>query len=85
MDQILGVRSRWHSWFQTWVREGVFEAIMRDSGGLVEERKDYRLYECFADGTFSKARGGGDDIGYTKAGRGVKKWCLWMRENCPWR
>ncbi len=30
------------------------------------------MYECFIDGTFCKARGGGDGIGCTKAGKGVK-------------
>jgi|LakMenE01Jun11ns_1017448.scaffolds.fasta_scaffold9680439_1 transposase len=67
-----GTKSTVHRWFQTWVREGVFENIMRDAGRVVEERGEYRLYECFVDGTFSKARGGGDGIGCTKAGKGVK-------------
>lgn len=67
-----GSKSTVHRWLQTWVREGVFEAIMRDAGRMVEERGAYRLYECFVDGTFSKARGGGDGIGCTKAGKGVK-------------
>jgi transposase len=67
-----GSKSTVHRWFQTWVREGVFEAIMRDAGRFVEERGEYRLYECFVDGTFCKARGGGDGIGCTKAGKGVK-------------
>ena len=67
-----GSKSTVHRWFQTWVKEGVFEAIMRDAGRCVEERDGYRLYECFIDGTFSKARGGGDGIGCTKAGKGVK-------------
>ncbi len=53
------------------MREGVFETIMRDAGRLVEERGGYRLYECFVDATFSKARGGGDGLGVTKAGKGV--------------
>lgn len=67
-----GSKSTVHRWFQTWVRDGVFETIMRDAGQLVEERGEYRLYECFIDGTFSKARGGGDGIGCTKVGKGVK-------------
>jgi len=67
-----GSKSTVHRWFQTWVRDGVFEAIMRDAGRCVEERDGYRLYECFIDGTFSKARGGGDGIGCTRVGKGVK-------------
>ena len=67
-----GSKSAVHRWFQTWVRDGVFENIMRDAGELVEERGGYRLYECFIDGTFCKAKGGGDGVGLTKAGKGVK-------------
>lgn len=45
---------------------------MRNAGRCIEEHDGYRLYECFVDGTFFKARGGGDGIGCTKAGKGVK-------------
>ena len=67
-----GSKSTVHRWFQKWVRDGVFEKIMRDAGRFVEERGQYKLYECFIDGTFSKARGGGDGIGCTRVGKGVK-------------
>jgi transposase len=67
-----GAKSSVHRYFMLWTRAGVFENIMRDAGELVEERGGYRLYECFVDATFSKARGGGDGIGVTKAGKGVK-------------
>ena len=67
-----GSKSTVHRWFQTWIRDGVFEQIMREAGTLVEQHDGYRLFECFIDGTFSKARGGGDGIGCTKAGKGVK-------------
>ena len=45
---------------------------MGDAGRRVEERGGYRLYECFIDGTFCKARGGGESMGCTKAGKGVR-------------
>ncbi len=67
-----GSKSTVHRWFQTWTEAGVFEQIMRDAGQCVEERDGYKLYECFVDGTFAKAKGGGDGIGATKAGKGVK-------------
>ncbi len=67
-----GSKSTVHRWVQHWVREGGFETIMRDAGRFVEERGQYRLYECFVYGTFSKARGGGDGIGCTRVGKGVK-------------
>ena len=67
-----GSKSTVHRWFQAWTREGVFEQVMREAGRCVEEGDGYRVYECFIDGTFCKARGGGDGIGCTKAGKGVK-------------
>lgn len=67
-----GSKSSVHKYFTLWTRAGVFENIMRDAGELIEERGGYRLYECYIDGTFSKAKGGGDGIGLTKAGKGVK-------------
>jgi transposase len=67
-----GSKSTVHRWFKKWGEEGVFEAIRRDAGRCVEEREGYKLYECFIDGTFAQAKGGGDGIGCTKAGKGVK-------------
>lgn len=67
-----GAKSTVHRWFQHWVRQGVFEMLMREAGRFVEQRGTYKLYECFIDGTFSKARGGGDGVGCTRVGKGVK-------------
>jgi len=67
-----GSKSAVHRWFKLWVEAGVFERIMREAGRCVEERNGFRLYECYIDGTFCKAKGGGDGIGTTKAGKGVK-------------
>lgn len=67
-----GSKSAVHRWFTTWVNAGVFERLMRDAGRVVEDRGGYKLYECYIDATFSKARGGGDGVGVTKAGKGVK-------------
>jgi transposase len=67
-----GSKSTVHRWFKKWTEDGIFEQIMRDAGRLIDERDGFRLYECFIDGTFSKARGGGDGIGKTRAGKGVK-------------
>jgi hypothetical protein len=38
----------------------------------VEDTGGFRLYECFIDGTFSKAKSGGDGISCTRVGKGVK-------------
>ena len=72
LPRAFGAKSAVHRYFQRWVRNGVFERMLRDAGRVVEERDGFRLYECFIDGTFSKAKGGGDGVGLTKAGKGVK-------------
>ena len=67
-----GPKSSVHRWFLSWVNAGVFDHRMRSMRHLVEEQGRFRLYECFVDGTFAKAKGGGVGIGCTKAGKGVK-------------
>jgi transposase len=67
-----GAKSTVHDWFLRWAKAGVFDRLMREAGRCVEERDGFKLYECFIDATFSKARQGGDGIGVTKLGRGVK-------------
>lgn len=42
-------------WFRTRVHAGVFGTILEGAALLVEKRGEYRLYECFIDGAFSKA------------------------------
>lgn len=67
-----GTRSSVHRAFQRWVEMGAFESLLAEIGTRVEERKGFKLYECHIDGTFSKARGGGDGVGCAKAGKGVE-------------
>jgi hypothetical protein len=71
-----GTKSTVHRWFQKWTTDGVFERLLQHAGRCVEERDGFKLYECFIDGTFSKAKSGGDGIGATKVGKGVK-FCCW--------
>ena len=58
---------------------------MRSMGRLVEEESCFRLYECFIDGTFSKAKRGGEGIGCTKASNLVKTIILVGAGACLWR
>ena len=67
-----GSKSTVHRYFKQWVEDGVFEKLMRAAGRCVEENDGFKLFECFIDGTITKAKGGGDGIGCTKAGKGVK-------------
>ena len=61
-----GPESTVHRWLLKWLNAGVFESLMRAAGRCVEDAGGFRLYECFIDGTFSKAKSGGDGIGCTR-------------------
>jgi transposase len=61
-------RVRFTGPFKGGCRQGLLEAI----GSIIKERRGFKLYECYVDGTFAKAKSGGDGIGCTKAGKGVK-------------
>lgn len=61
-----------HLWFRRWVQEAVFDRMMNRAGKLVERRDGSKLDECYVDGTFARAKGGGDGIGCTRADKGVK-------------
>lgn len=67
-----GAKSTVHRWFRKWVEAAVFDQMMSRAGRLVERRDGFKVYECFVDGTFAKAKGGGDGIGCTRVGKGVK-------------
>jgi len=67
-----GSKSAVHRWFQRWTKSGVIEAALREAAREVERGGQYQLFETFIDGTFCEAKGGGDGIGKTKAGKGVK-------------
>lgn len=60
-----GSKSNVHRWIR------VFEELMRWMARLVAEDGSFRLYECFIDGTFARAKRGGDGIGCIKAGTAV--------------
>jgi transposase len=83
LPRTFGSKSAVHRWFQHWTEQGVFERMMRAAGRCVEQRHGYKLYECYIDGTFAKARGGGDGIGGTKAGKGVKIMVLVDAQGLP--
>ncbi len=78
-----GPKSTVHDWFHRWARAGVFEGIMRKAGRCVEQHGGFKLYECFVDATFSKARQGGDGIGVTRIGKGVKIMLLVDAQGLP--
>jgi transposase len=78
-----GSKSTVHRWFRKWAISGVFEDVLRAAGQFVEERGGFRLYECFIDASFSRAKGGGPGVGLTRIGKGVKLMILVDAQGLP--
>ncbi|MDF0665612.1 MAG: transposase [Nitrospira sp.] len=72
-----------HRRFQQWCEREVLRAILTQpantlrEGGAIDER------EAFIDATFASAKGGGDDIGKTRRGKGVKILAFVDRHGLP--
>lgn len=67
-----GTKSSVHRAFKRWEKMGAFAQLLVSLGQMIEKRNGFKLYECYIDGTFAKAKGGGDEIECTKVGKGVK-------------
>jgi transposase len=65
-----------HRRFQKWVREGVFEKIVKALAEDLRERGRIDLSEAFVDGTFASAKKGVLALVRRNAARGPRSWPL---------
>src|SRR5438874_9824547 len=61
-----------HRRFQQWCREEVLRKVLTDLANTLREEGEIDESECFIDATFASAKGGGEEIGPTRRGKGVK-------------
>src|SRR5882762_2600315 len=61
-----------HRRFQHWCREEVLRKVLTDLANTLREEGEIDEWECFIDATFASAKGGGEEIGPTRRGKGVK-------------
>ena len=61
-----------HRRFQNWCRDEVLRAVLVELAHTLREQGQIDESESFIDATFTPAKGGGEGIGYTKHGKGVK-------------
>lgn len=72
-----------HRRFQRWCEDNTLRNLLMDIAndlrqeGIVDER------ECFIDGMFTAAKGGGEGIGRTKRGKGVRIMAIVDRHGLP--
>jgi transposase len=72
-----------HRRFQHWCRNQVLRAILTDLANELREQRELDESECFIDATFASAKGGGEGVGPTKRGKGVKIMAIVDRHGLP--
>ncbi len=72
-----------HRRFQQWCRDEVLRAVLTDLANDLREQGMIDEREAFIDATFASAKGGGEEIGKTKRGKGVKIMAIVDRHGLP--
>ena len=72
-----------HRRFQQWCRSEVLRDAMTELANTLREEGGLDESECFIDASFASAKGGGDEIGPTKRGKGVKIMAIVDRHGLP--
>lgn len=63
-----------HRRFQQWCRSEVLRTILTDLANALRDEGEIDESECFIDATFAMAKGGGDQTGPTRRGKGLNSW-----------
>lgn len=72
-----------HRRFQKWCESEVIRAALTDLANALREQGAVDESECYIDATFASAKGGGEEIGPTKRGKGVKIMAIVDRHGLP--
>src|SRR3989449_3988479 len=72
-----------HRRFQQWCEREVLREILTQLANALREQGEIDERECFIDATFASAKGGGDEIGKTRRGKGVKILAIVDRHGLP--
>jgi transposase len=72
-----------HRRFQQWCENEVIRAALTDLANALRDQGGVDESECYIDATFASAKGGGDGIGPTKRGKGVKILAIVDRHGLP--
>jgi transposase len=62
-----------HRHFQRWIEQGVLGSVLEALAEDLQQRGKVDLSECYIDGTFVVAKKGGERVGKTKRGKGVRR------------
>ena len=72
-----------HRRFQNWCRQEILRDLLVDLANELRAEDELDESECFIDAMFSPAKGGGDAIGKTKRGKGLKIMAIVDRHGLP--
>jgi transposase len=72
-----------HRRFQNWCRQAVLRDLLVDLANELRAQDVLDESECFIDAMFTTAKGGGEDIGNTKRGKGLKIMAIVDRHGLP--
>lgn len=72
-----------HRRFQQWCQNEVIRSALTDLANLLRREGGIDESECCIDATFASAKGGGEEIGPTKRGKGVKIMAIVDRQGLP--
>jgi len=72
-----------HRRFQQWCREETLRKVLTDLANALRAEGEIDESESFIDATFASAKGGGDEVGKTKRGKGVKIMAIVDRHGLP--
>jgi transposase len=72
-----------HRRFQQWCEQQVLREVLTDLANALREQGDIDEREAFIDATFASAKGGGEAIGPTRRGKGVKIMAIVDRHGLP--
>lgn len=72
-----------HRRFQNWCQQEVLRKILCAVANELRDRDLLDARECFIDATFASAKGGGEGVGKTKRGKGVKIMAIVDKEGLP--
>ena len=72
-----------HRRFQQWCEREVLREVLTQLANVLREQGDIDERESFIDACFASAKGGGDEIGKTRRGKGVKILAIVDRHGLP--
>jgi transposase len=76
-------RSTCHYWLKKWSQDGTFETMYQLLIELAVEDGAIDLSDAFVDATFVRSKGGHDEVGNTKCGKGSKMMAIVDKNGLP--